>query len=609
MRSTPRLIMLALLLVLSLTVSGTYNVQAGGACPVTGNPTGSITAGDATQTDRIFRDGLPSDCNGKVYPGEFGSASSFHFDQQSFVNNSGAPVCVEITFSATTNMHSVAYLNSFNPANIAQNYLGDLGSVNTPNTPEGYSVAVPDGATLVIVTHEATADGGGDYSYSFNCIPFPPPLPTAPGQILFSEFRLSGPGNPAAGINGAIGTQRDEYLELYNNTDTDLSLGGFVLRAYDPNFFAPGDGADFIQDLPPGTVIPARGHLLIGDGAEYSLSGYALLDLDTSTLFNGDFFIDNEGFQLISPDGLIVFDSVGFTGSGGRLGEDVNYLEGTGLSRRTQTAPAVQYAYVRKLASGLPQDTNNNAADFTLVSVTAASFPLTAGGAAQSTLGAPGPENVGSPIQQNAVVKPSLTDPGVSAAAAPNRVRDATPGSGTTAFGTLLFRRKFTNNASEPVNVIRWRVVDITTLGGITAGQADLRVINSTSGDFTVSVSTGGTVPVKGTQLEAPPDQAIGGGLNSSIITITPATPIMPGASVNIELALGVAGTGTFRFFVNTEGDIGTLVIPNKAGGVVEKRATKGLDANRKQALPPRRPAVAPKPVKSVRPVTRVAKR
>ncbi len=354
------------------------------ACPVSGTTTGSITGTDPTQTDRVFRDGIPSDCNGKDFPGTFGSGV-YHFDQHSFVNNSGAAVCIEVTFSATTNMHSVAYLNSFNPADVSQNYIGDLGGVNTPNTPETYSVSVPNGATLVLVTHEATVNGGGNYSFTLNCITGPPPLANQPGQLLISELRLAGPGT-------GTGSQRDEYIEIYNNTDTPRTIDRLLLRAYDPNFNGAGDGADFIQDFPAGTVIPARGHFLVGDGAAYSLSTYAALDFNTATVFNGDFFIDNEGIQIITNDGLTILDSVGFTGSGGLPGEDVNYVEGTGIPRRTQTAPTVQYAYVRKLAGGTPQDTNNNANDFALVSVTGTTFALSAGGTTQSTLGAPGPK-------------------------------------------------------------------------------------------------------------------------------------------------------------------------------------------------------------------------
>jgi hypothetical protein len=62
-------------------------------------------------------------------------------------------------------------------------------------------------------------------------------------------------------------------------------------------------------------------------------------------------------------------------------------------------------------------------------------------------------------------------------------------------------------------------------------------------------------VTVFGTTLEQPPTQAVGGALNSSLSagTITLPTPLAPGASVNLQLLLGVKQTGSFKFFFNIE--------------------------------------------------------
>lgn len=575
---------LALLLVLTAQLSAVAQT-----CPVTGTSiNGSIVAGDPTQTDRVFRDGAPSNCNGKTFPGNFGTTSVFRFDQHTFVNNSGAPACIEISLNATTNMHSVAYLNTFNPANISQNYLGDLGVVNTINTTQSYSVSVPDGATLVVVVHEATANGGGNYTLTLDCITAPPPLANQPGQILISEFRLSGPGTTGTG------SQRDEFIELYNNTDQPRTIDNLVLRAYDPNFFGPGDGADFIQGFDPGTVIPARGHFLVGDGSAYSLPAYAALDLDTDLLFDGDFFIDNEGLQIITNESVpVVLDSVGTAGSGGRPGEDVNYVEGTPLPRRPQTAPTVQYAYVRKIpkGTGLPQDTNNNAADFVLVSVDGSVFPTTSpAGSQPSTLGAPGPENAASPIQRNAQIALVVIDSTVATSAAPNRVRDFTPVTNGT-FGTLSIRRRVTNNTGAPVTRLRFRIIDLSTFPAPNGTTADLRALTSTDTTATnvndavtcgaESLSPPCTATVRGTTLEEPPAQANGGGINASlavpsvtevvaaigrskgrVVMATPSkregtfdlnAPLTAGSSINVQFLLGVQQTGQFRIFVNIE--------------------------------------------------------
>jgi hypothetical protein len=94
-------------------------------------------------------------------------------------------------------------------------------------------------------------------------------------------------------------------------------------------------------------------------------------------------------------------------------------------------------------------------------------------------------------------------------------------------------------------------VIDVTTFPAA-ATWADLRVI--TSSDVTVS-TTAGNVLVRGTTLETPPTQGAGGGFNSSMSvgTVTLATPLANGASINVRWVLGIQQAGTFRFIVNIE--------------------------------------------------------
>jgi hypothetical protein len=55
--------------------------------------------------------------------------------------------------------------------------------------------------------------------------------------------------------------------------------------------------------------------------------------------------------------------------------------------------------------------------------------------------------------------------------------------------------------------------------------------------------------------LETPPNQAAGGGFNSSLSagTVTLAAPLAAGASIDVNFVLTIAQAGTFRFFVNVE--------------------------------------------------------
>src|SRR5205085_7867474 len=169
---------------------------------------------------------------------------------------------------------------------------------------------------------------------------------------------------------------------------------------------------------------------------------------------------------------------------------------------------------------------------------------------------------------RNAFIKGALLDTGCTGttAGANNnptggtcpRVRDTTPGSGATTFGTLSIRRAFKNSSGAQVTRLRFRVVDITTAPAV--GTADVRALTSTDVSATcTSVGTGcpsgagSTVTIRGTTLEQPPTQPSGGGLNSSLAagTITLSTPLANGGVINVQFLLGVAKGGTFRFFVN----------------------------------------------------------
>jgi hypothetical protein len=527
---------LAALLLLTLCLSADASAQS---CP-TGTFNGSLGGGDETQTGRVNRQNPPSDCGGpKEYPGTADAEPGRRFDQYIFTNTSASPICVQVTLNpqscdGANEIFSAAYLGSFNPTDVSENYLGDSGDSPAANTPVSYSFNVPAGAEFVVIVHEINAGAGcAAYTLSLGC-----GTPGAGvGQVVISEFRLSGPG--AASGDGV--DQRDEFIELYNRTGAPISVGRYSIRAHDPAF------GDFEFTIPPGTTIPAVGRLLIGDSVGYSLPGYAALDVDTVPFFDGDVFIDNEGFQLVGPPGNnAVIDSVGFAGGGNAA----QYVEGTGLTRRSST-PDVQYSYVRKPNVGGHVDTNNNAADFDLVSVTAETFAE----AGPTQLGAPGPHNRFSPRPLGGV-QIFLLDPTKASSAEPNRVRNGNPVPNGP-LGTLSLQRRVTNNTASPVTRLRFRFFDITTLNtpGYTPGgpQADLRVLSSNG---VVTRTDGSTVvTVNGVTLEEPPNQPLGGGYNSTVAagTVTLSNPLLPGASIDLQFLAGVAQGGNFRIIVVVE--------------------------------------------------------
>jgi hypothetical protein len=218
---------------------------------------------------------------------------------------------------------------------------------------------------------------------------------------------------------------------------------------------------------------------------------------------------------------------------------------------------------VRIPTPGTSQDTDNNAADFLLVSTT----PFTAVGSNLTpTLGAPGPENLSSPVSFSGLT-PGVIDPSVAATAAPNRVRNTSsytdilsgtspgPGAGPYTLGTLVIRRSYLNNTGAPVTRLRFRFIDVTGYPAA-AGMADLRGVTSPPSQ-SVTITGGGSVTVIGTTLESVStpgaSQPFGGGINSTM-TVSLPTPLANGNSINVQWMLGVKQAGTFRFFVLIEG-------------------------------------------------------
>ncbi len=373
----------------------------------------------------------------------------------------------------------------------------------------------------------------------------------AAAQLIISEFRVRGP-------NGA----NDEFIEIYNNSGADHTVAGGG-TGYG---VAASNGVARCV-IPNGTVIPNRGHYLCVNSVGYSLASYPAGNGTTATgdaTYTTD-IPDNAGIAIFNTSVALDFtlanrlDAVGSTSEANTL-----YKEGTGYPALTPFS--IDYSFYRddcgKSGSittfgacpiSTPKDTNNNAADFIFVDTNG-----TSAGAGQR-LGAPGPENLSSPIQRNASFAVNLLDICVAAASPPNRVRDFTsdPANNST-FGTLDLRRTITNNTGGNVTRLRWRVIDLTTFPA-PSGIADLRPRTSTAVVVTVDRPPCGSgtsnVTVEGTTLEQPPSQPNGGGFNSSMSsgTVTLATPLANGASLDLRFLLGIQQTGSFKFYLNVE--------------------------------------------------------
>jgi hypothetical protein len=371
------------------------------------------------------------------------------------------------------------------------------------------------------------------------------------GTLIISEFRQSGPG-------GGTDSANDDFVELYNNTNSPLTIaasdasGGYGLYKAGTSC---SDAPILVAQIPNGTIIPARGHYLLV-GSSYSLANYggtgaaAGNQTMTADLENDRSVALFTTGTLANISSLNRLDGVGAAANTGGACDLMG--EGTGLVSTTGAGSDSEYSFTRKLTSGTPQDTNDNASDFMLVSTT----PATTIGGNSPTLGAPGPENSSSPINRGDVIKASLINPCVSSSGAPNRDRNLTPDiPNNSTLGTLSIRRRFTNNTGATVTRLRFRIVDITTRVGSSpppAGTADLRV--RTSPQVTGLTTCNGTTTVQALTLETPPNQPNGGGFNSTVSSGTVTiSGLAPNAVIDVNFLLGVQQSGSFRFFIIVE--------------------------------------------------------
>ena len=236
------------------------------------------------------------------------------------------------------------------------------------------------------------------------------------------------------------------------------------------------------------------------------------------------------------------------------------YREGNGIpTGGAETSSDLEHSFFRSMTratGGLPKDTGDNVLDFIGVTTDG-----TATGLGPQNLGAPGPENLTSPVNVNATIAGFLLDRTKLGSQSPNRERNLAPVTNGM-FGTMALRIRVVNNTGAPVSRLRFRIIEVTTFNQ--PGFADLRALTSSDttaggvGDTDTCAAEAGSpappciVTVKGTTLETPPDQASGGGWNSTM-AVTLGTPLPAGSSLNLQFMLGVQQTGSFRFFVNVE--------------------------------------------------------
>ncbi len=131
----------------------------------------AVSAGDPQQLGRLSRNGVPQDWSGgEPFPGVVNMGTSYHYAtldldigalEAGFVFGGFLQIIFDST--ATTTFLS-AYLSSYNPADLSDNWLGDPGfSGNLFGTdPVFFQVIVGSTDHLILVLNETVPGGGLD---------------------------------------------------------------------------------------------------------------------------------------------------------------------------------------------------------------------------------------------------------------------------------------------------------------------------------------------------------------------------------------------------------------------------------------------------------------
>ncbi|MCU1364543.1 MAG: sorting protein [Ilumatobacteraceae bacterium] len=372
------------------------------------------------------------------------------------------------------------------------------------------------------------------------------PAHASSSTLVISEFRARG----ASGVN-------DEFVEIQN-----IGFSSIVVTSAGASTGFAVVASDGVVRcvIPNSTTIPAFGHFLCTNSIGYQLFTYPGASGAGAT--------GNATFATDIPDqaGIALFNTslaLGFV-IGNRIDAvgpstvSTLYREGAGLppltpnssdsswfrNLSTSTVNTLTPSVLDTATPGVSEDTDDNLSDFVFVDTNGISI----GGGQR--LGAPGPENLAAPVP-NGGLAVSLFDPCVSADTSPNAVVDTTsvPGQNST-FGTTSVRRTITNNTGGTVTRLRFRVADQRTFPAA-SGFADLRDRTSTDVSTTVDRTPCGvgtsSVTAHGTTLEeGAVTQPNGGGFNSSfsVGSVSVATPLLPGASVDVQFLFGLQQTG-----------------------------------------------------------------
>ncbi len=232
--------------------SALFKTANGGTCPI-GTINGTLdTATSPTQMGRINRNGVPSTCGGKAFPGLFNAGVTYLYEVHGPYANTGTGTCAEVVWDdgdCDTSAHPSAYATSYDPGNIGMNYVGDIGS----SVSGTFEFPLPDGEDYFIIVQETGTPfvvGSCSYSFEINNVPCDLEADLAvTKEIEYNEGTLTGSYHITVTNNGPADAE--------NVVGVDDLPGAIIVNSWSTSqgSFDPFSGIWDIGDMADGASV------------------------------------------------------------------------------------------------------------------------------------------------------------------------------------------------------------------------------------------------------------------------------------------------------------------------------------------------------------------
>lgn len=170
------------------------------------------------------------------------------------------------------------------------------------------------------------------------------------------------------GANSASNAYQADFVELFNNSGTAIDIGGWSLQ-YGGSTNTSGFQTNNVFQFPVGTTIQPCGYFLV----QCASTATGLLPV-TPDLYTSAIDLNNKSGKVVltnAPPQVLPCLLANFTPPGGVTVEDLlGYGTGVGVCYETAAAPTEAAFLVLTRSNGGMTDTDNNANDFTAVTVT-----------------------------------------------------------------------------------------------------------------------------------------------------------------------------------------------------------------------------------------------